>query len=85
MDYKFFWRDAYKHEVDFIGVKDDVIAPVEIKYRNKFSKADFKNLILFSKKFKVKKAILYQKTVEEKIIKFDGLEIESKPVYFIVK
>ncbi|MCG2700857.1 MAG: ATP-binding protein [Candidatus Falkowbacteria bacterium] len=82
-DYKFFWRDAYKHEVDFIDVNNNVITPIEVKYRNQFSKKDFKNLILFSKKFNAKKAVLFRKGLEKEKIKIQDLEIEQTPIYFI--
>ena len=53
-DYRFFWRDVYKHEVDFIEIKDGKIIPIEVKYKNIVTEKDFNNLILFSKKFKIK-------------------------------
>lgn len=82
-DYKFFWRDAYKHEVDFIDVKNNDIIPVEIKYRNQSSGKDFKNLILFSNKFKNKKAILFSKELESVNVKIKDLEISQFPLCFL--
>ena len=82
-DYNFFWRDAYKHEVDFVEVKNGEIIPIEIKYKNRFSKKDFKNLILFSKKFNAKKAVLFGKILEKKSVEIDSLKISQEPIYFI--
>ena len=82
-DYKFFWRDAYKHEVDFVEVENSEIIPIEVKYRNQFSKKDLKNLILFSKKFNSKKAILLGKKLEKENVKMNKLNISQKPIYFI--
>ncbi|MCK4782034.1 ATP-binding protein [Candidatus Parcubacteria bacterium] len=81
-DYKFFWRDAYKHEVDFVNVRNNNIIPIEVKYRNQFSEKDFKNLILFSNKFKNKKAILFNKKLESANVKIKNLEINQLPLYF---
>jgi len=82
-DYKFFWRDAYKHEVDFVEVKNSEIIPIEVKYKNRFSKKDFKNLILFSKKFNAQKAVLFGKILEKKSAETDNLKISQEPIYFI--
>lgn len=82
-DYKFFWRDAYKHEVDFVDVQNDDIIPIEVKYRNRFSEKDFKNLVLFSKKFKNEKAVLFNKKLESEDIKIKDLRISKLPLYFI--
>ncbi len=82
-DYKFFWRDAYKHEVDFVEIKNNEIIPIEVKYKNKLSKDDFRNLVLFSKKFNAKKAVLFGKRLEKKSAEIDSLKISQEPIYFI--
>lgn len=82
-DYKFFWRDAYKHEVDFVEVKNSEIIPIEVKYKNRFSKKDFKSLVLFSKKFNAQKAVLFGKILEKKSAETDNLKISQEPIYFI--
>ena len=73
-DYRFFWRDVYKHEVDFIEIKDGKIIPIEVKYKNIVTEKDFNNLILFSKKFKIKEAILLNKEIENKDIIMEGIK-----------
>ncbi|OIN98035.1 hypothetical protein AUJ66_01680 [Candidatus Desantisbacteria bacterium CG1_02_38_46] len=82
-DYRFFWRDAYKHEVDFISVEDKKIIPVEVKYKEKVSEKELKNLFIFSKRFKPLKIILLSKILEESRIKLKNIEIDQKPIYFI--
>ena len=64
---KFFWRDAYKHEVDI--VTEDLI-PIEIKFKANITKKDIKNLIIFMRKFKVEKGILISK-IDKKIENVD--------------
>jgi uncharacterized protein len=80
-DYKFFWRDAYGHEVDFIDVKLDNILPIEVKYRNKINKKNFKNLKLFCRKFGVSNAISLEKSYENKRLSMENLEINRKSVF----
>lgn len=49
LDAEFFWRDAYKHEVDIVLAKEKII-PIEIKSGDNF---DTKSLFIFMKKFKL--------------------------------
>jgi len=35
--YRFFWRDPYNHEVDFIDVHDKKVIPTEVKYKTKIT------------------------------------------------
>ncbi len=79
--YNFFWRDAYKHEVDFIDINNKTVLPIEIKYKNRIRKDDYNNLYLFSKKFKLKKAIILTHSVNEYSVDFKGVEISVKSVY----
>lgn len=81
-DYRFFWRDPYGHEVDFVDVKGEEIVPVEVKYKE-VSNKELKNLVLFSRRFKSKRALLFTKTVEERTERLNGILIEVKPIYFI--
>ena len=82
-DYKFFWRDAYQHEVDFIKVQDSKIIPIEVKSKKDIQKKDLKNLIIFAKKFKTPKAIIFTENIKPAITKLKDLQIEQLPVYFV--
>jgi hypothetical protein len=82
-NYKFFWRDPYKHEIDFVEVENKGIIPVEVKYKEDIREKELRNFLFFSKRFKQKKAILLKKTLEEKKIKIKNLEIKETPIYFI--
>lgn len=85
-DFKFFWRDPYHHEVDFIEIENnDLIVPVEIKYKEKIQPRDLKNLLLFAKKFSCKKVIIFKKGIEEKtsLAASDKVRIIEKPIYGI--
>lgn len=75
-NWRFFWRDAYKHEVDFIKLQNQQIIPIESKYKAKLSENDFKNIVLFIKKFNCSKAIFYNKTMEKRRIK-KSIELKS--------
>lgn len=85
-NYQFFWRDAYHHEVDFIEIENNQVIPIEIKYKETIQSKDINNLLLFSKKFNCKKAIIFKKGVEEQSAYFDshGVEIIETPIYRIV-
>lgn len=71
---RYFWRDRYKHEVDVIQELPHGLIPVEIKYQNRISSSDTKNLLVFMEEYKVSTGILItkdlmdQKTVGEKEI-----------------
>jgi predicted AAA+ superfamily ATPase len=51
---EYFWRDAYKNEVDVILFQGDEILPIEIKY----SPEKPKPLLLFMKKFKCERGVM---------------------------
>lgn len=84
-NYQFFWRDPYHHEVDFVEVDKKTITPIEIKYKENIQAKDINNLLLFSKKFGCKKAIIFKKGIEEKSTFDDShkIEIIEKPIYKI--
>ncbi|MFQ5637727.1 MAG: hypothetical protein ACE5IR_06990 [bacterium] len=85
-DYKFFWRDPYHHEVDFINIEaGDAIVPIEIKYKKSIQRREIKNLLLFAKKFACHQAIVFTKEVTEKSTTFHSPDIEiiEKPIYKI--
>jgi len=84
-NYQFFWRDSYHHEIDFIEIEHNSIIPIEVKYKETIHAKDVANLLLFSKKFSCKKALVLKKGTEEKSTYFDshGVEIFEKPVFRI--
>ena len=82
--YKFFSRDPYHHEVDFIDIEpDDTIVPTEVKYKERIQPKDLKNLFIFAKKFGARKAVILRKGVDEgsTMHQTHDLEIMEKPVY----
>ena len=79
--WKFFWRDAYNHEVDFVEIKNKQVLPVEVKYKTKIRNSDFNNLFIFCRKFHVSKAVILINTIENQQTEFKGLPIEMKPVF----
>ncbi len=62
---EFFWRDAYKNEVDIVLTDKDSIIPLEVKY----GKIDIGGILSFMKKFNVKNGyvISYDKERVEKV------------------
>ncbi len=82
-NYRFFWRDNYGHEIDFVDADGGGIVPVEIKYRNKISSREMKNLLIFAKKFKTRKAVLIEKRVVAETMKYENLKVERRPIFFL--
>lgn len=83
--YQFFWRDPYQHEVDFVEIEQQMIIPIEIKYKENIQSKDINSLFLFSKKFGCRKAIVYKKGIEQQST-FDNtrsFEIIERPIYKI--
>jgi len=83
-DYKYFWQDPYKHEVDFVSVNDGVFTPIEVKYKSKINLRDIKGLRAFSRRFKINNGILLAKVSESEILKTNDLKIAVEPVYLWV-
>lgn len=57
--YVYYWRSVY--EVDFVVDFENMILPVEVKYRNKVDARDLKGLLGFMEKFGVKRGIVVSK------------------------
>lgn len=72
----FFWRDAYKNEVDIVLVDDKKIIPVEVKS----GKIEVKPLLHFMEKFKVKEGLVIS-LEQEKEIERKGRKIKVIPAY----
>ncbi len=79
--YRFFWRDAYKNEVDFIAIKGEKAIPVEVKYKTEIKPNELKNLFLFSRKFAADKAICLLKTVKPDVINYKGMDVHLESIY----
>lgn len=75
LDGKYYWRDLEK-EIDFIKVERKKILPIEIKNKEKVENRELATLVLFMKKYNLKKAILLYlgeekvETIEDKQITF---------------
>jgi predicted AAA+ superfamily ATPase len=78
--YRFFWRDPYNHEVDFIDVYDKKVIPTEVKYKAKIRDNDFNNLFLFCRKFNLTKAVMLTNMTGNKKTEYKGLTIEMKSI-----
>lgn len=72
---EFFWRDAYKNEVDMV-IADEKPIPVEIKY----GKIDTKGLIAFMKKFNVDEGYIISHEREEQL-KIEHYTIDVIPAF----
>jgi len=81
-NFNYFWRDAYRHEVDFVDVTDDKVMPVEVKYRENLNPMDFRGLKAFARRYHVTEGEILAKVKEEKKIILDELNIAVKPVFF---
>ncbi len=79
--YRFFWRDPYNHEVDFIETNNQTIMPTEIKYKSKIRAGDYNNLYLFCKKFRLSKAVMLMNTIEAGSVEYKGLLVETKSLF----
>ncbi|HQT45187.1 MAG TPA: DUF4143 domain-containing protein, partial [Candidatus Micrarchaeota archaeon] len=80
---KFFWRDAFKDEVDLVLEKDKVLMPIEVKYQN--SPSVSKGIEKFSKKYGCKSAIVVTKNLK-KTVQNGQLTIHYMPAFeFLLK
>ncbi len=80
-DVDFFWRDVYKHEIDFIRHQNNKPLPVEIKYKPALAKRDLQNIRLFTKKYKPQQAIILMKRWDKETIMLDGTALHLKSIY----
>lgn len=72
---QFFWRDAYKNEVDII-LADDPIIPIEVKY----GQIETQGLLRCMKKFGLKKGIVVSRSYEKTIVR-NGKTVHVVPAY----
>jgi len=82
-DYRFFWRDVYKNEVDFVQVKTNEIVPVEVKYIRKVKQKDLKPLFSFLQKFKVPKGEVLVKSMGTETFQKNSQIVLANPVYWV--
>lgn len=80
---QYFWRDRHKHEVDLVLDTLAGLIPVEIKYQNRISPSDTKNLLIFMEEYNVSTGILVTKDLFEKRI-IGGREILYIPAWVIL-
>lgn len=62
---KFFWRTHSQDEVDFILEKEDLIIPIEVKYKETPLPKELKPLAKFCREFEVKEGIMVTKGAAE--------------------
>jgi len=77
---KFFYRRNY--EIDII-IKDEEILPIEIKYQSRIDRKDFKSIVRFCKKFKLKRGIIITKDLL-RCDKNKGIEIQFIPAWLFL-
>lgn len=83
-DWKYFYRDPLKHEVDFISLDEsNNIFPIEAKYKKEIKKEEFKSLIIFMKKYQLKMGTIYYYGVDKKTIEINGKKIILLPYYYL--
>lgn len=80
-DIDFFWRDVYKHEVDFISGKNNKPFPIEVKYKSVITKRDMQNMRLFIQKYKPEHSYIFMKRWEEETIMIDKTALHLKSIY----
>lgn len=81
--WRYFYRDSYKHEVDFVIVREDKkIIPVEAKFKKEVKKQEIKDILLFMKKYQINEGVFFYKG-EEKKEKIEGKIIHFLPYFYI--
>lgn len=69
---KYYWRDGGK-EIDFLGIKNKSIVPIEVKNKEHIEKDDCKHLRYFMGKYKKKEGVVVYKGSE--MYKKEGISI----------
>jgi len=78
----YFWRNE-RREVDFVLEKNKDILPFELKFKNQIARSDLDNLVYFSRKHKLKRAILVTKN-DMKQAEHKGIDIYFLPFYLML-
>jgi predicted AAA+ superfamily ATPase len=76
---EFFWRDKHKNEVDIV-IQDEVIEPIEVKFKSSISKDDLKGIFRFMDVFKLKKGTVITRDTFKK--EKNAKEIEFIPAWY---
>ncbi len=79
-NYRFFWRDSYQHEVDFIDVKNDSIIPIEVKYKELVRDKELKSILIFARKFDTPEVRIFYKGWEQKTQLREQIRIIFQPL-----
>lgn len=58
---RFFWRTPQKYEIDAVLKENDEIIPIEVKYRERVTRKNLKNLLRFCERFKADRAVMITK------------------------
>lgn len=78
----YFYKDTYGHEIDFVLVDDkQEILPLEAKYKTRIDKEDYKNLLLFMKKYSLNNSVLAYKGIDDQKITREGKSVHLIPFY----
>ena len=79
-NYRFFWRDSYQHEVDFIDVINDSIIPIEVKYKELVRDKELKSILIFARKFDTPEVRIFYKGWEQKTQLREQIRIIFQPL-----
>lgn len=77
MDNLAFYRSPQKDEVDIVAKKGKELIPIEVKYQSQITKYDTKQIIKFSKKYNINRAVIVTKNL------FDERNMDSVKILFI--
>jgi len=77
-----FWRTPQKEEVDIL-LEQDVMLPIEVKYKSHVDKDDLKGMLKFLNKFNLERGIVVTRDLFEKE-EIDGREILFIPAWLFL-
>jgi len=80
---KYFYKDPYGHEIDFIDVNNEKLTVVESKFKRKISDQDLNNIVIFNKKYPAEKNIVFGKKEGGTTIK--KVNVRFIPFYSLTK
>ena len=83
-DWRYFYRDPSKHEVDFISLdENNNILPIEAKFKKEIRKEEFKSLVIFMKRYQLNQGALFYYGVSKQTIKIKSKEIFLLPYFYL--
>ncbi len=80
-DISFFWRDPYKHEIDFVVQKSGKFLPIEVKFKKEIRNIDLRNLKLFIRKFRPDEAWVLTRMHQDQTISISDVPVHLKSIY----